>query len=307
MQNYEQLINVLERVLGKCYRLKNSETSFFCPKCNHHKRKLIINISSGKGHCWVCNFSAHNIPQLLKKLNVSLELIKEASDLVGSSSNYRFDKKETTYNLSLPQEFIPLWKSSNDIIYKHAISYLNSRNIGLNDILRYGIGYCPTGVYSNRVIIPSYDKDGKLNYFIARDIFPNSKFPYKNPPASKNVIIFESLISWDKPLVIVEGIFDAIAIRINAVPLLGKFLSKELIKKIIIEKIKEVYIMLDKDAFADATKLSEFFEQYDITSYLVNIKDKDPSELGFRQSWQVIEQTKPSSFSEIIKRKLGGY
>ena len=298
---------MLERALGKCHRLKNNETSFFCPKCNHHKRKLIINIYSGKGHCWVCNFASHSIPQLFKKLNVSQELIKEAYSLIGSLNTYNFNKKEPLYNISLPKEFTPLWKSTNDIIYKHAISYLNSRNIGLNDILRYSIGYCSMGIYANRIIVPSYDTNGKLNYFLARDIFPNSKMKYKNPSVSKNVIIFESLISWDAPLVIVEGIFDAMSVRINAVPLLGKFLSKELIKKIITEKVKEVYIMLDKYAFADATKLSEFFEQYGITYYLVNVEDKDPSEIGFRQSWKFIEQTKPSSFSEIIKRKLGGY
>ena len=42
-------------------------------------------------------------------------------------------------------------------------------------------------MYDNRIIIPSYDSDGKLNYFVGRDI-DNSKLKYKNPPVSKDVI-----------------------------------------------------------------------------------------------------------------------
>ena len=63
-------------------------------------------------------------------------------------------------------------------------------------------------------------------------MFPNSKFKYKNPPMSKDTVGFELFINWNEPIVLCEGVFDAIAIRNNAIPLLGKFLSKTLLKKI---------------------------------------------------------------------------
>ena len=43
-----------------------------------------------------------------------------------------------------------------------------------------------------------------------------------------------------------------------------------------------------------------------IEAYLLNIKDKDPSELGFEEFWKRIAQTEQSTFSDIIKGKLYG-
>lgn len=305
MLNPGLILNILERVLGSFYRLKNNETQFFCPKCNHHKRKLQINLNSGKSHCWVCNFSAYNIPQLLRKINAPTELVKEAYEITGDKK-YQYSEEKTKYSLSLPKEFKPLWKRSDDIIYKHAIKYLKSRDISYGEIIRYGIGYCSSGLYANRVIVPSYNKVGTLNYFIARDVFPDSTMKYKNPPISKNVIAFEMLINWNKPIVLCEGAFDAIAIKKNAIPLFGKVPSKELMKKIARKKVKTIYISLDSDAKEDALKLVNYFNEMGITTYIVNFKDKDPSEIGFKQFWSSIDNTRPTQFSDIIRSKLYG-
>jgi DNA primase len=172
------------------------------------------------------------------------------------------------------------------------------------DILRYSIGYCPNGDYSNRIIIPSYDADGKLNYFMARDMFPNSKFKYKNPPMSKDTVGFELFINWNEPIVLCEGAFDAISIRNNAIPLFGKFPSKTLVKRLVEKKVRKVYVALDEDAKQDAIKLSKFLMDYGIDTYLLNMKDKDPSELGFKTFWKIVKNTKQSTFSDIIKGRL---
>ena len=307
MHNSELLLDILEQALGSAYRLKGDEVQFFCPHCNHRKRKLQVNLMNGKAHCWVCNFAAHTIPQLLRKINASKSLIKEALKLTGDYKSYKKDKEEKTeWNVSLPDCFQPLWKKTNDILYKHAIKYLQSRNIGSREILRYGIGYCNDSTYSGRIIIPSYDYKGKLNYFIARDMFPNSKMKYKNPPMSKNVIIFELFINWKMPLVLVEGSFDAIAAKKNAIPLLGKFPSKELVKRLVVEKVKDIYIALDYDAKKDAIKLAEFLNEFGITAYIVDINEKDPSELGFKDFWKLIDKTTVTQFSDLIKGRLYG-
>ena len=228
-------------------------------------------------------------------------------ELVGDYRDYQIDKKEKTqWNVSLPECFHPLWNKSNDILYRHATNYLKKRNIDNRDILRYGIGYCSDGAYSNRIIVPSYDLEGKLNYYIARDIFPNSKMKYKNPPMSKDVVVFELFINWNKPIVLCEGVFDAIAIKRNAIPLLGKFPSKSLIQRIIQERVKHIYIALDSDARKDAVKLVSFFNQFDITAYIVNINEKDPSELGFNNFWKMIDKTTATQFSDLIKERLYG-
>ena len=306
MYKYE-LVTLLEKVLMKSYQMKNGEHAFHCPFCNNHKKKLQVNLETQKWHCWVCNKGGHKIGILLRKLNAPKQIISEVLKILGDYKGVKNEKDEKTeYNVSLPQCYKPLWEKSEDALYKNAIHYLKSRGIGGIDILRYSMGYCSSNGYSNRIIIPSYDADGKLNYFIARDMFPNSKFKYKNPPMSKDTVCFEMFVNWDEPIVLVEGVFDAIAIRNNVIPLLGKFPSKTLVKRLVEKKVKTIYVALDEDARQDAIKLSKFLMDYGISTYLLNMKDKDPSELGFTKFWELLNSTQQSTFSDIIKGRLYG-
>ena len=301
-----QLLAILEKVLGKSYQLKNGENAFYCPFCHHHKKKLQVNFKTQKWHCWVCNKGGYKIGILLRKINAPNHLIKEVLQLLNDYISYETDQKETIHDVSLPKEYKPLYIKSEDPIYKNAIHYLRKRRIGPKEILRYSIGYCDYGIYRNRIIIPSYDEDGKLNYFIARDIFPNSNMKYKNPPMSKDTVVFELFINWNEPIVLVEGSFDAIAVRKNVIPLLGKFPSKSLVKKLVTKRVKKVYVALDTDAKKDAAKLVKFLMDNGIEAYLLSMKEKDPAELGFEEFWNRIKQTEQSKFSDIIRGKLYG-
>jgi DNA primase len=244
---------------------------------------------------------------MLRKINAPKNIISEVLKILGDYRGTKHEKEETTkYDVSLPQCYVPLWKKTDDPLYKNAIHYLKQRDIDEQDVLRYSIGYCPSGDYSNRIIIPSYDADGKLNYFMARDMFPNSKFKYKNPPISKDTVGFELFINWNEPIVLCEGIFDAIAIRNNAIPLFGKFPSKTLVKRLVEKRVKKVYVALDEDAKQDAVKLSKFLMDYGISTYLLEMNGKDPSELGFNEFWKIVKNTKQSKFSDIIRGRLYG-
>ena len=141
---------------------------------------------------------------------------------------------------------------------------------------------------------------------MARDMFPNSKFKYKNPPMSKDTVGFELFINWKEPIVLCEGIFDAIAVRNNAIPLFGKFPSKTLVMRLAEKQVKKVYVALDEDAKQDAIKLSKFLMDYGIKTYLLDMKDKDPSELGFTKFWEIVQNTQQSKFSDIIRGRLNG-
>jgi DNA primase len=300
-----QLLELLEQVLGNGYTLKNGEIAFHCKFCNHHKKKLQVNLESQKWHCWVCNAGGQKIVQLLRKLNVPQNIVKDILQLLDEYVSYDKQKeKETQHGLSLPKCYKPLYKHSESLVRKHALNYLKHRGITQREIIRYQIGYCDDGLYQNRVIVPSYDKEGNINYFVARDIFPDSKMKYKNPPVSRNIIPFELFVSWEHPIVLCEGVFDAIAIKRNAIPLLGKFPSKKLIMKIMESGVKDIYIALDEDAKEDALKLSEFMIGYGKNVYLMNMDTKDPSDLGFREFWKHIELTKQTGFSDLIKSRL---
>ena len=229
-----KIVNLLNRVIGnRGRRLKKAdEYMYWSPFTSHHKPKLQINIKTGKWHCWVSNQGGHNLFQLLKRLKASREQFTELGDIVGkpseSLSSQTSDKKQI---LRLPKEFKPMWENGGGIIQKHSWVYLQNRGMGKADVIRYGIGYCSEGLYSNRVIIPSYDGNGELNYFVGRSIYKDG-MKYKNPPVSKDVIGFELFINWDEPLILCEGVFDAIAVKRNAIPLFGKTIPKKLMKKI---------------------------------------------------------------------------
>ena len=79
------------------------------------------------------------------------------------------------------------------------------RGLRPEDIVKYNIGYCETGEYEDKIIIPSYDERGRLNFFVGRSFY-QSKFKHKNPKVSKNIVGFDLLINWDIPLVLCEGI-----------------------------------------------------------------------------------------------------
>ena len=156
--------------------------------------------------------------------------------------------------LKLPEEYKSII-DNNDIIARHAFAYLKNRGITKDDIEKYNIGYCESGRYANMVIIPSYDETGNLNYFTGRSFEKNPYVKYRNPETSRDIIPFELFINWKLPLVLCEGPFDAIAIKRNAIPLLGNNIQSTLMKKIVTSTVEKIYIALDNDALKKSLKL----------------------------------------------------
>ena len=304
-----KIINLLNRVIGNHGRRlkKADEYMYWSPFTSHHKPKLQINIKTGKWHCWVSNQGGHNLFQLFKKLKANREQFTELGELVGKPQQSRSSnrKKVDETILRLPNEFKPMWSNGGGIIQKHSWVYLQNRGITKGDVIRYGIGYCDEGLYANRVIIPSYNSDGELNYFVGRSIYKDG-MKYKNPPISKNVIGFDLFINWKEPIVLCEGVFDAIAIRRNAIPLFGKTVPKKLKRKIYEKNVTSIYILLDRDAIKDSIKIIDDFMNNGIDVYFVNLTDEDPSDMGFKSTINLIKKTKQTSFSDLMRMRLNG-
>ena len=154
------------------------------------------------------------------------------------------------------------------------------------------------------IIIPTYDKDGRLNYFTARSFDKNAYIKYRNPKVSRDIIPNEHLINWRLPIIICEGLFDAIAIKRNAVPLLGKNIQSELMKKIVSSFVDKIYIALDKDAIKQALHFCENLMMEGKEVYFVDLQDKDPSEMGFENFTKLIQKTVPMTYSTLLEQKL---
>ena len=307
MNNESKLENILVGILGNC-DTKKDERLFRCPFCknpNISKRKLSINIEARKWKCWVCGKKGIYLTSLFKKLEVSPAQMKELREILADELPY-YQKPATSEEppLFLPLEFQPLWKPSLDIERKHALNYLLRRGVTVGDILRYNIGFCVSGKYANRIIIPSYDENNKLNYFVGRDFFDASTLKYMNPNISKDVIVFENHINWHYDIILCEGVMDAIAIKWNAIPLLGKFVPNSLRQKIAEKQVKRIYIALDKDAAREAIYLCQTFLKEGQEVFMVNLEDKDPSEVGFEGMQKAIQNAQPISFQDVIAMKL---
>jgi hypothetical protein len=264
---------------------------------------LALNLSKGKWHCWTCDSGGYTLLSLFRKLNVSKEQIRELQTILHDEISY-VQHDTPSVEIRLPDDYQPMWIPTKELEYKHAVKYLRSRNITKYDIMRYRIGYCNTGPYANRIIIPSYDDAGKLNYFVGRDFFGNSTLKYKNPPISKNIIGFDYHINWNYPIVLCEGVMDAIAIKWNAIPLLGKTLQNKLQQKIVEKQVSEIYIALDSDAANAAMRLCETLLKDGQTVYMVNLTGKDPSEIGFAGMRKLIEESKEVTFKDRLSMKL---
>jgi len=266
--------NILTEVLGSGYQSKD-ETLFSCPFCKHHKKKLSVNINKGFFKCWVCDTKG-GISYLIRRFGS----IDDRHDWAVLDQEVDFSTMDLIFNqpeeklppVDIPPEYICLAKKGLPPAANEAISYLWSRGIGQKDIIYHKIGFCLTGKYKKRIIIPSFDDEGNCNYFTARS-YSGDWLSYKNPPASKNIIFNDLLVNWDEPITLVEGPFDAIKMK-NSIPILGSTLKEttRLFKKIV-EKQTKVYIGLDEDALNKSMKIISLLLEYGLDVYKLDTSD----------------------------------
>ena len=302
------LVTLVNSVLGSGKATARNNYAYHCPLCNHHKPKLEVNLTEnreGKNpwHCWACDARGTTIYNLFKQVKAASDKFIELGSLVKSSKSIK--ETQVVSTVALPDEYISLNNVDNsDIMARHATTYLKNRYVSKYDIIKYNIGYCKTGLYKNMIIIPTYDADGRLNYFTARSFEKEPYIKYRNPSASRDIIPNEHLINWNVPVILCEGLFDAIAIKRNAIPLLGKNIQSSLMKKIVTSVVDKIYIALDRDAIKQALKFCERLMAEGKEVYLVDMQDKDPSEMGFENFTKLIQTTLPLTYYDLMEQKL---
>lgn len=278
----EVLIDIFREILGdeKKHYETHSQISFNCIECDEDRNKgnLEINYNEHVYHCWACNISGP-LGKLIDKYGNKKQ--KKVYNIFRPETVKTIIKPKD--KLKLPKEFTR-FKDSNPIypIRKQAHNYLLSRGITNQMIEKYDIGFCDGGEFNGRIIIPSYNKNGNVDYFIARSWDVKSKSKYKNPKAEKDKIIFnEKLIDWEKDIYLCEGVFDSIFLD-NSIPMLGKHMS-DLLFNTIYEKSKgDIIICLDGDAFKQSVELYNILnggELYGRIKLLKLPQDKDVCDL----------------------------
>jgi DNA primase len=302
--NLLQAKHLLDDHLGSSVQhRKDGEMSYHCPFCNHYKPKLQVNLVTQKWHCWVCDSKGQTLLSLLKKSNAPSQTFKKVRELYGDSRpNAKTDFAREI--VGLPEHYKPLYITQNTPDYKNALHYaMNVRKLTPMDILRYQVGYCEEGPYAGMLIVPSYNEAGLLNYYVGRSFY-DTTISHKNPPVSKDVIGLENQINWKEPIIIVEGVYDAIATKRNAIPLFGKKILSNLRTKILTEKVQRIYLALDKDAFKDSIKEVEYFLNNGVEVYIIQVPGKDPGDVGYEVMVDSINKAKKVDFFDLITYKM---
>lgn len=310
METQQILLGYLEAILGKGKQTARNNYSFFCPNgCHPSKHKLEINLDTQQYNCWICGgekggYKGKTVYSLLKQAKAPKHILEEVKSLrVANHEETYTTVDKPSESISLPEEYSSLHNIKKlSLIERHAFVYLRKRGITQDDIIKYNIGYCASGKYKNRIIIPLYDDYGQLNYFEARS-FDDSSLHYLKPDVSRNIVPNDYLINWNLPIILCEGAFDMIAIKRNVIPLLGKNIQTELMKRLVRSQVKKIYIALDSDAINKSLQYCETLIQMDKEVYLVEMH-KDSSEMGFKAFTELIQTIQPLTYNKLLEYKL---
>ena len=289
------LVNILESFLGET-RKHNEDTgqvAFDCPACSEElgmpegdgKGNLEINYNKGVFKCWSCQETNHMhgpVTRLLKRYGTP-KILRDYL-LIKPDADSIIAKEHIDVVVTLPDGYKKLSEcTSKDFKANLALNYLYKRGITDKIIKEFDIGYTIKGTYFNRIIIPSYDADGKLNYFIARWFSSEyNKLKYLNPTAEKQEIVFnEKKVNWDATIYLVEGATDHIVMP-NSIPLLGKIVSPMLLDLLYDKSCGNIVIVLDDDAYDDAVRIYNelnFGNLRDRIRIVIPPKGYDPSKI----------------------------
>jgi DNA primase len=266
MEENALMVELLDSIFGKSklHYPSKGQISYDCPVCSYDlkgmdkldgKGNLEINYAQHVFKCWVCG-ETHNTKGHLGYLidRYGKRKDKELYELIRPDEFKRVDKEYD--ELKLPKDFkLATDGSQYHIPFREMRNYLKKRGVTDEMIQKHQIGYSLDGDYAYRIIIPSFDEEGELNYYTGRSWNPNSKSKYKNPEAEKQIIIFnESLIDWEQDIYLCEGPFDALFLP-NSIALLGKKMSDLLFETLYDKAKKDIVIVLDSDAWEDSKRL----------------------------------------------------
>jgi len=205
-----------------------------CPLCGDDRSRLYIEAETG---VWIC-FRCQERGDLFDLFHRALGM--EPAEAFEARRKLRF-RAEPKFRfgggvpapvpgVTLPNEFTPI-PDHGDAQWLDVIEYLDSRHVPTPRAHSYGIGFCVTGYYAGRIIIPvTYHK--QLYTFVARALDPAVEPKVLYPAGSRRSDVVFNLdrlerLQHPRPLIITEGVFDALRLPNQAVAILGSQMSAQ--------------------------------------------------------------------------------
>lgn len=282
-----------------------------CPICaptDPTKKKLAIRTTDDANHCWTCGWKARSLSPLLRKYG-SQEQLAAYREFTGDNPRPLVVESETQQKIQLPKDFRLLTLANDmDPDVKAIWRYVYSRGLTDRDAWYFKFGVSDESRWKRRVIMPSFDADGNLNYFAARAVDKDKKPKYDNPEVDKNPIVFNEInIDWSKRLVLCEGPFDLVKCPENSTALLGSDLDErhEIFNKILLYNTP-VALALDGDMWhKKMPKIVKKIQEYNIDVVVVDVRPwGDPGSMSKSEFEKALSEAQPFEWNDMFSNRL---
>lgn len=313
-------VSFLWKVFGGVSRPGSLNVEVQCPWCKevkgnaYTKRKLSVKVENHLVNCWVCGYKSRNLLHVLRKFY--REHLGEYLQMVPLGDHGTREvsvEEDTTVTTTLPSGWLLLAENtgSTDPQVRRALDYLRSRGQRtLDDLWYWKWGVAPDEV-PWRVCLPSFDANGKLNWWSARSVFPNPRIPYWNSGGSRTRIVFnEWRIDWSKPLLVGEGPFDQVACGrdTNSTILLGsKLREQHLLFEKVLEHQTPIILGLDPGAVRETLAVAQAFYRLGVNEVRLLTLPPGVKDLGLL-SPAVIKNLRSEPYTPFlsgVKMRLG--
>jgi hypothetical protein len=317
MSNIQKRLEFFDRFI-KNYHLSKDGVNInircpFCKDSNKNKRKMVVHLEKCFFHCWVCDKKGSNIRYLLSKIN---KRAADSCENIFKSYNKKFslfniEEEENIEPVFLPEGFkffIDDFSLTNPDI-RDVFMYAKKRGINKHKLCMLRAGYSNSSTLSRFLILPSYDRNGSLNYYVSRNIDADTanSFKYKNATIPKSRIIFNEInIDWSIPLTIVEGPLDLLKTNDNATCLLGSALTEDmLLFQQIVRSKTDIKLALDSDVYSKSIKIAKLLSQYDINVDILDTRGaEDVGDMTHEKFNNILSKSQKFNNSDSLLAKI---
>ena len=286
------MIADISSLLAKGEWKGNGEFCIRCPFCGDSPSHshLYINIENNWFHCFYCGKGG-------------------PASCLGIKMG---DLPEFTYTTPVVHPF-NLDEFSKVVPGTLAYSYLTMRGVTDEEILSRNMRFSLSGKYYGRVIVPIKEAN-RVVCMVARSFLPVIEPKYLFPSTGETLLTSSnSLFGYDllvkaSSVIIVEGVFDALAVmrktKLPAVALMGKQLKEGQKNKLHQIDVERYYVMLDADAFSENVTVSRTLAAYlPNRVYVCELKRGDPDVASETELVEVLRRSVPFSMEvEVMSR-----
>ena len=298
----------------------------YCPKYGYTpKWRPIFNVHKGIYHCFRCTTHGFLVDLVMEfgqfpDFGAAIRYMEEGID----ERDYDLNAEISHESLQRPHvdpellgiKDLPAFPEPPNFIslVGQQIPYTQRRRLSQEVIDTYGLGYCPPGSvwadptngrtydYSNRLILPDRDINGRLLYWVARDMTDRHPQKYMNPPSSLVSIGSGSMLfnfhraSQHRRGVLVEGYLDALRVGSDAMATSGMGVKRHHKNWLLRGGFEEIVLLYDGDGSVPpkhiqekATDLAQRFKIF-IASLPYG---GDPDNYSRHVLREIIEEAKP--------------